>query len=126
MMNRNVIHRHVAEIIKTCDNAPHGITTDGKIDVPAIKSCELALEDCLALAHEINRELSKPPTCETCDGYQDGECYGIKAYIEVHCDCEGPIDGIRVPSGFCCCAHSDLTPNAELTGSKQRTETRND
>jgi len=56
-MNSTV--EHLNEIIKTCDNAPHGITTDGKINVEAVKSCELALEDCLALATEAKHEIEE-------------------------------------------------------------------
>lgn len=43
--------------------------------------------------------------CYNCQHYSDNECYKIFEAVDVRCDCEGPIDGMRVDSGFCCIFH---------------------
>jgi len=49
--------------------------------------------------------------CFDCQRYSDGECYKLFEAISVHCDCEGPIDGMRVDKDFCC---KFYTPNSLL------------
>jgi hypothetical protein len=58
-MSLEVAKEHIEELVRTCNNSPHGITPDGKIDVPAIKSCELALDECRALGDEALREMEE-------------------------------------------------------------------
>ena len=50
--------------------------------------------------------------CWDCHNYSDGECYKIFEAVSVHCDCEGPIDGVRVDKDFVC---KFYTPNAEVS-----------
>ena len=51
--------------------------------------------------------------CESCKHY--GECYKIFEAVSVLCDCEGPIDGVRVDKDFCCKFYA---PNNDLSGGR--------
>lgn len=55
--------------------------------------------------------------CEDCQHYSDGSCYKVLEWVYVSCDCEGPIDGLRVDKEFCCklyvpnnTSHSGVNP----------------
>ena len=49
--------------------------------------------------------------CGDCRNYSDGECYKIFDAVSVHCDCEGPLDGMRVDKDFVC---KFYTPNTHV------------
>ena len=55
--------------------------------------------------------------CFDCQHYSEGECYKLFEAVSVHCDCEGPLDGMRVDKEFCCKFYA---PNA---GSHRQEET---
>ncbi len=48
----------------------------------------------------MNEHIGQCKDCVHRDYY--GDCYLIKQYVRVRCDCEGPIDGYEVADNFGC------------------------
>ena len=57
-MDIDAAKEHIAEIIRTADNSPTSLMTDGKVDVSAIKSNERDLCDIRALAQAAKEALN--------------------------------------------------------------------